>query len=346
MTLPAIPPIIDAPRTVSVVATPGLPVSTVNVTFPLFGAQEDLTVTVAGAVLPTNLWTFTSPSGPIGLLPLPITDGVVTFTPPIAPPSGTTLVTIQGSWQPRQIMVPQAPGIPRREFNQQYSTIIAGMRDLLDQINALSGGVALPTAPVNTVPPAISGTPQVGQTLTAGSGTWTQNPTSFSFQWLSGGSPISGATASSYVPVTGDIGANISVAVTAINSVGSTTATSASVGPVTAAGTAPANTVLPVISGTAQVGQTLTASQGTWTGSPTGFAFQWLSNGSPISGAASSTYVPVTGNVGVMLSVTVTATNGIGSTPATSASVGPVTAASGGAPSLDFSQASNSQNLL
>jgi hypothetical protein len=93
---------------------------------------------------------------------------------------------------------------------------------------------------------------------------------------------------------------------------------------------APTNTVAPSISGMTQVGDTLTVSNGTWTGSPTSYADQWLSGGSPISGATGSTYVPVTGDIGAMLTATVTATNATGSTPATSAAVGPVTA------SVDF----------
>lgn len=188
---------------------------------------------------------------------------------------------------------------------------------------------------VNASIPSISGTPQVGSTLTASNGSWTGNPTAFAYQWLSGGSPISGATSTTYVPVTGDAGANLSVKVTASNPIRSTPATSATVGPV-AAPAAPVNTVLPAISGTPQVGSTLTASNGTWSNSPTGFADQWLSGGSPISGATSTTYVPVTGNIGATLSVTVTATNGVGSTPATSSGVGPVTAASGCGPATTY----------
>src|SRR3954454_4327657 len=48
-----------------------------------------------------------------------------------------------------------------------------------------SGGSAATRAvPSNTVLPAITGTPHVGQTLTASQGTWTENPTSFTDQWV------------------------------------------------------------------------------------------------------------------------------------------------------------------
>lgn len=114
----------------------------------------------------------------------------------------------------------------------------------------------------------------------------------------------------------------------------------------TGPGPAPTNSVLPVISGTPQVGQTLTASLGTWSPTPTGYSGEkWLSGGSPISGATSTTYVPVIGDVGATLTFTVIATDAGGSTSATSAGVGPVAASGGGAPTFDFSVSSNSQYL-
>lgn len=104
---------------------------------------------------------------------------------------------------------------------------------LSPQVPFAMGAALAASAPVNSTLPLISGTPQVGQPLTASNGTWLNTPTGFTYQWLSGGTtPISGATATTYVPVTLDIGATLSILVTASNGVGSTPATSAGVAPV------------------------------------------------------------------------------------------------------------------
>lgn len=84
---------------------------------------------------------------------------------------------------------------------------------------------AAAAAPVNSVLPAISGVAQVGETLTAWGGVWSQAAT-FTYQWEADGTPILGATAQTYVPVTGDIGKPITVVVTATNSAGSAAAES------------------------------------------------------------------------------------------------------------------------
>jgi hypothetical protein len=89
--------------------------------------------------------------------------------------------------------------------------------------------------------------------------------------------------------------------------------------PVASGSTAPVNTVAPAVTGTAAVGQVLTCSQGTWTGTPTPtYAYQWLRGGSNISGATSSTYTVISGDSGTTLSCRVTATNAAGSASATS----------------------------
>lgn len=90
---------------------------------------------------------------------------------------------------------------------------------------------------------------------------------------------------------------------------------------------APSNTVLPAITGTAQVGQALTSSTGTWTARPAAtYARQWKANGANISGATGATYTPVGGDVGKTITVTVTATNNHGSASATSAATAAVIA--------------------
>jgi Calx-beta domain len=88
---------------------------------------------------------------------------------------------------------------------------------------------------------------------------------------------------------------------------------------------APVNTAPPSISGSLSVGQPLTASAGSWTGTPQPtFAFQWQrcdtagGNCVDIAGATSATYVVQQADVGSTLRVRVTATNPAGSASAVS----------------------------
>jgi len=77
-------------------------------------------------------------------------------------------------------------------------------------------------------------------------------------------------------------------------------------------GSAPVNTVAPVVSGTATVGQTLTTTNGTWTGAPAPtFTYQWQRTGVDIGGATSSTYVLVAADYANTIRCVVRATNSI-----------------------------------
>jgi RHS repeat-associated protein len=191
--------------------------------------------------------------------------------------------------------------------------------------------VVVAKAPANTALPVISGTAQDGQSMSASSGSWTGvTPLSYTYQWQrcnSGGGScvnISGATSSSYVLGHSDVGTTLSVTVTAKNTAGSASASSATTAVITAL--APSNTAVPAITGTARDGQTLTASTGSWAGTPPiSYAYQWQSCNSAgeacsnISGVTSSTYILGHGDVGTTLRVMVTASNTAGSASAGSA---------------------------
>jgi len=185
-------------------------------------------------------------------------------------------------------------------------------------------GGAAGAAPVNSVAPVVSGTPYVGQTLSVTNGTWTGNPTpTYTYVWKRNGTPIALATASTYLLVTADLGATITCTVTATNTEGAASATSNSPPAIIAV---PVNTVAPVASGTATVGQTLSVTNGTWTGGGSiAYTYVWERNGSPIALATASTYLLDVADLGATITATVTATNAAGaSSPAVSNGLGPV----------------------
>jgi hypothetical protein len=186
--------------------------------------------------------------------------------------------------------------------------------------------------------PSISGTAKDGQTLTATTGTWTgSTPITYSYQWLSCNgtcSPV-GTNANTYTLNSSDVGNTIEVTVTADNTSlpggGTSNATSQPTGTVQAL--PPSNSGganLPSITGTLKDGQTLTATTGTWNGSPPiHYRYQWIecnssgSSCSNLTGQTSSTYTLVSSDVNHTLEVTVTADNralpGGGTSSATSA---------------------------
>lgn len=81
-------------------------------------------------------------------------------------------------------------------------------------------------APFSTAAPAVTGIPQVGETLTTTTGTWDNNPTSYTYQWQRDGSNIASATATTYVLQAADSGTQVRCSVTATNGFGSTVAQS------------------------------------------------------------------------------------------------------------------------
>jgi ribosomal protein S14 len=185
-------------------------------------------------------------------------------------------------------------------------------------------------APSNTSPPTISGTLKTGSTLTANEGSWSNTPTSYTYQWQRCASDgracgdITSATARTYAPVNGDVGRALRVVVTAVNADGKSSATSNPTDPISSAG-GPSNTVRPALAGTATVGSSLRVTNGSWSPSPSSFGRQWQrceSDGTGclnIAGATGASYGVRSADVGHRLRALVTARTASGSTIVTSA---------------------------
>ena len=209
-----------------------------------------------------------------------------------------------------------------------------------------SGASAAVTAAKNpaTGAPTISGTARVGETLTASATGIADSDgltnVTFTYQWIKldsnlNDSDISGATGSTYTLVAADAGKAIKVQVSFTDDAGNAeTLTSGASAAVTAANN-PA-TGAPTISGTAQVGETLTASA-TGIADTDGltnatFTYQWLADDADIAGATGSTYTLVAADAGKAIKVQVSFTDDAGnaesltSAATTAAALPPLTA--------------------
>jgi hypothetical protein len=208
-------------------------------------------------------------------------------------------------------------------------TVVAhnGAGASLPAISAPVVPVALPVAsvPVETAAPAISGTAQQGQAVDCSQGSWANNPTSYSYSWQRDATAISGATGSTYMLTSADVNQAITCTVVAHNGSGdSAPAVSAPVVPL-ALPAPPIETGPPVISGSAEQGQTVSCSTGAWTNGPTSYSYSWQRSASSIAGQTSSTYTLTSADVNQAITCTVVAHNGSGdSAPATSAPITPV----------------------
>lgn len=178
-------------------------------------------------------------------------------------------------------------------------------------------------SPFNTVIPAVTGTVKIGSTQTVSTGTWSNTPTAFSYQWQRSADGISwinlsGETASTYLPTFDVANLQIRVRVSAGNSVETATVTTA----IVSGFLPPQATAIPAVTGTRTVGQTLTSSSGTWPATSDGYAYQWQRsadngvNWTNIAGATASTYVLIAADAGCQIRSQVSLTTNTGSSSA------------------------------
>jgi phage gp29-like protein len=202
----------------------------------------------------------------------------------------------------------------------------------------LTSASAGPVANLNDAPvgvPSITGTVSEDQTLTADTSglSDTDGLGAFSYQWLRNGVAIGGATGSTYTLGDADVGAQISVQVSYTDGQGTGEGplTSAQTAPVANVNDAPSGAV--VISGSVAEDQVLTADTSTIADADGlgAFSYQWArstdggATWANIAGATASTYTLGDADVGNLVRVAVSYTDGQGTAESlTSGSVGPV----------------------
>ena len=174
-----------------------------------------------------------------------------------------------------------------------------------------------PTNSAATGAPTISGTAQVGETLTADTiGIADADGVAnaiFSYQWLADDADISGATGKTYALTEADEGKTVKVQVSFTDDAGNEeTLTSAATDAVASLPNSPA-TGVPTITGVVQVGETLTA-ETTGIADADGldnavFSYQWLAAAADISGAAGKTYALTEADEGKTVKVQVSFTD-------------------------------------
>ena len=223
---------------------------------------------------------------------------------------GTTLSQVTESWQWRAdgVDIPAATGL-------DYTVRPADVGKAITLVERLTAPgyqtlatespptAAVPNPVIDPAPvPTVSGAPRVGTPLTVQIGTWMPGVT-LTRQWYVGGSPVAGATGTSYTPRAGDLGQTVRVEVTG-NRPGypPVTQTSAETAGV-AVGVL--TTAKPTIGGTAAVGRTLTARPGAWTTGTT-FAYAWFADGVRIKGQSAKRLVLAKAQRGTQITVKVT----------------------------------------
>ena len=184
---------------------------------------------------------------------------------------------------------------------------------------ATAAVAALPNIPATGLP-TISGTAQVGETLTADTSAIADgnglDATAFRYQWLADGGDIQDATDNTYTLVVADVGKTIKVGVSFTDDGGNEERlTSAATAAVAARANNPP-TGAPTINGTAQVGETLTADTSGIADEDglddATFAYQWTTGGSDISGATDSSYTLTSSEEGQTVQVRVSFTDDAG----------------------------------
>lgn len=248
--------------------------------------------------------------------------------------------TVQAATPGRQSYVGYAAGPHNQNLGDgnHYNAVGARLlgRYMFTAYNQVVNGTAAPIADdgnfviTNSTVPTITGTKTVGQTLTATNGTWSTTPTSYTYQWYSGDVAIGGAVNSTYVLTAADVGAHISVTVTAIKS-GYRSASASSV-----------NTAVVITNGSTYWSDTFTrANSATTMGSTSTGALAWTAQ-SGTWGITSNDAYDAAPTASTNHSVVVSDTHADGTISVTIGSIG----TNGGSPGIIFRATDDSNYLM
>ena len=263
--------------------------------------------------------TNNSPTGGPGITGFPRTGKVLTATTSgIADADGLENASFSYQWVRHDPLantdtdIPGATGSTYTVTRQDQDRAIKVRVEFTDDgrnYETLTSFAFLILPPVNTPAtgaPIISGTTQVGQTLTAKTSGISDadgmDNATLGYQWIAGGSDIQNATGMSHTLTEDEEGLAIQVSVTFTDDVGNEE-------PLTSA---PTDLVqprpnAPVIRGAARVGETLTADT-SGISDPDGmdnavFAYQWVAGGADIDGATGSNYEVAAEDEGLIIQV-------------------------------------------
>jgi hypothetical protein len=256
----------------------------------------------------------------------------------------------------------------RRTGSIWCAVLAAGVVGVL--IAASSAVGSSQAKPSNTKPPAISMPylAEVGTKLTGHQGTWTGTaPITYRYRWYrcddngASCSAISDATTTHYKVTSADVGHTIRFQVTAENADGEATVATDPTNEIENNLNAPLEKAPPMVSGSAVVGETLSATTGQWKGKqPISYSFKWQScntemTSCPNNGGSGGTYSVKASDVGKRIRVKVLASNSAGDAAGLSDPTEVVKSSGGGATtttappsgsSVDVSQVPKDQRLV
>ncbi len=220
--------------------------------------------------------------------------------------------------------------------------------DVTDHFNSSGTPAEVPVlneSQYTTATPVISGFANVDEQIQSSSGYWTSFPNHYEYQWqdsangTTGWANVVGSTRSDYITDSGDLGRYLRCGVTPANVVGTGTIIySESFGPIGAAisyddppaTNTPAISANPVATGTPNIGETVSSTTGTWTNTPTSYAYLWQKSSNGTTGwtttsVTTSTLFVTAPYLALYLRCKVTASNADGnSIPAYTNVLGPV----------------------